>query len=117
MAMEMLLVGVDMTFPITLELPKDPNVWIADTGASCDSTGSPIAMHNQCVPRKNDGVTLVDGDKKGATMIGDISGTVCSKNDATINDCKMVDIKYCKESKYNLFSITRHLKKWMEFAQ
>eukprot|EP00957_Ditylum_brightwellii_P132373 10094246-Ditylum_brightwellii.AAC.1 len=43
-------------------------------------------------------------------MIGDISGTVCSKNGATINDCKMVDIKYCKENTYNLFSITKCLK-------
>eukprot|EP00957_Ditylum_brightwellii_P212311 15367177-Ditylum_brightwellii.AAC.3 len=110
MTIEILLMGVDMTFLITLDLLEDPNVWTADTGASCDSTGSLIAVHNRRVPKKDDCITLVDGGKKGTTMIGDISGTMCSKNGVTINDCKMIDIKYYKENKYNLFSIARCLK-------
>eukprot|EP00957_Ditylum_brightwellii_P174831 13311262-Ditylum_brightwellii.AAC.1 len=70
----MLLMGADITFPPTVELLEDPNVWIVGTGASCDSTGSHIGMINRRVPNENDGVTLADGAVKGINMISSIPG-------------------------------------------
>eukprot|EP00957_Ditylum_brightwellii_P190250 14481216-Ditylum_brightwellii.AAC.1 len=58
---EMLLATSDITFPAMMELLKDPNIWIANTGASCDSTGSYIRMVSKKIPHKSDGVSLPDG--------------------------------------------------------
>eukprot|EP00957_Ditylum_brightwellii_P036829 2789029-Ditylum_brightwellii.AAC.1 len=60
-APEILLATPDITLPATMELLKDPSVWIANTGASCDSTGSYIGMVNKKIPHRSDGVTLPDG--------------------------------------------------------
>eukprot|EP00957_Ditylum_brightwellii_P152781 11630004-Ditylum_brightwellii.AAC.1 len=45
-APEMLLAAADISFPARLELLRDPNVWVANTGASCDSTGHHIHLVN-----------------------------------------------------------------------
>eukprot|EP00957_Ditylum_brightwellii_P092696 7058143-Ditylum_brightwellii.AAC.1 len=70
----MLLATPDITFPARLKVLRDPNVWIADTGASCNSTGHHVHMVNQKVAPKCGGVTLPDGSVKGAPMVGDIHG-------------------------------------------
>eukprot|EP00957_Ditylum_brightwellii_P199310 15192370-Ditylum_brightwellii.AAC.1 len=99
--MEMILAAPeapDMAFPATLKLLEDPNVWIADTGASCDSTAHHVGMINRRVPAANDGVMLPDGKTKSTTMIGDIKGTICSKNGAKLSPCTIRNVKYCKEN-------------------
>eukprot|EP00957_Ditylum_brightwellii_P084839 6450865-Ditylum_brightwellii.AAC.1 len=74
MAPEMLLAMPDITFPARIELLKDPNIWVADTGTSCDSTVHHIHMVNRHVPAENNGVTLPDGNARRTAMIGDIHG-------------------------------------------
>eukprot|EP00957_Ditylum_brightwellii_P085629 6514035-Ditylum_brightwellii.AAC.2 len=43
-------------------------------------------------------------------MISNIHGTLCNKNGAKLHTCTMKNVKYCKENKYNLFSITKRQK-------
>eukprot|EP00957_Ditylum_brightwellii_P074255 5642208-Ditylum_brightwellii.AAC.1 len=72
--MEVLLMANDKAihFPEMLELLLDPNVWVADTGASCNSTCHMHGLTNKRVAPSEDGVTLPDGSKKVATMITDL---------------------------------------------
>eukprot|EP00957_Ditylum_brightwellii_P081628 6209566-Ditylum_brightwellii.AAC.1 len=111
---EFILTALAIEFPATLKLLKDPNVWITDTGASCDSTGHYLSMINNCVPAANNGVTLPDRNIKAMGIIGDIRGTICAKNDSKLHPCTIHNVRYCKENRYNLFSITKHQKSgWM----
>eukprot|EP00957_Ditylum_brightwellii_P166843 12699115-Ditylum_brightwellii.AAC.1 len=93
-----------------MELLMDPNVWVADTGASCDSTGHITGLENKRVAPSGDGVTLPDGSKKMATMIADLTSTVCDKAGNKLFSTKMTNIKYCQGQQFNLFSLTKRLK-------
>eukprot|EP00957_Ditylum_brightwellii_P162437 12369571-Ditylum_brightwellii.AAC.1 len=80
-----LLAASEIQFPCTAKLLEDPNMWVTDTGASCDSTGSHDSMVNRRVPKTVEGVTLPDGKTKITSMIGDIRGTLCNKYGAKLN--------------------------------
>eukprot|EP00957_Ditylum_brightwellii_P022734 1714757-Ditylum_brightwellii.AAC.2 len=99
-----------LAFPATMELLKDPNVWIGDTGASCNSTGDYTGMMNRRVVPENDGVTMPNDGKSTASMIADIDSVICDKNGKQIEHCKIANIKYCRGNAYNLFSIPKRLK-------
>eukprot|EP00957_Ditylum_brightwellii_P061381 4659400-Ditylum_brightwellii.AAC.1 len=64
--------GNVMHFPKTFNLLLDPDVWVTDTGASCDSTSHVFGLTNKHVALSEDGITLLDGSKKAATMIADM---------------------------------------------
>eukprot|EP00957_Ditylum_brightwellii_P186882 14231469-Ditylum_brightwellii.AAC.1 len=74
MTPEMLLTATNIAFPARIELQKDPNICVADIGASCDSTEPHIHMVNRHVPAENNGVTLPDGNARRTNMICDIHG-------------------------------------------
>jgi len=108
---EMLLQGTDkIEFPQTLALLLDPNVWVADTGASVDSTGHKMGVQNVRIPSKGDGVTQGNGIKSGVEMIADIKGTVCNKEGLPLQVVKMSDVKIVPDNKFNLFSVTKRQK-------
>eukprot|EP00957_Ditylum_brightwellii_P183701 13992198-Ditylum_brightwellii.AAC.1 len=81
-----------------MELLKDPNVWIDNTKASCNSTGSYIRMVSKKVTYKSDGVTLPDGQVKGMSMIGNVPGVICNKNGTKQYGCKITEVEYCKDN-------------------
>jgi hypothetical protein len=61
-----------MSFPKALELLDDPNVWIANTAASCDSTPhSRVAVN---VRKGNAGVIFRDSKNNDADKIFDLPG-------------------------------------------
>eukprot|EP00957_Ditylum_brightwellii_P126859 9670410-Ditylum_brightwellii.AAC.1 len=62
-----------------LELLLDPDVWVADTSASCGSTGHVFGLNNKCMVPREDGVTLPAGSKKTATMIANLEALVCDR--------------------------------------
>eukprot|EP00957_Ditylum_brightwellii_P055231 4186527-Ditylum_brightwellii.AAC.1 len=93
-----------------MEMLMDPNVWVADTGASCDSTSHVSGLENCRIAPSNDGITLPDGSKKAATMIADLTSMVCNKTGNQLFTTKMSNIKYCKGQQFNLFSLTKRLK-------
>ena len=108
---EVLLQGTDkIEFPKTLALLLDPNVWVADTGASVDSTGYKTGATNVRKPESGDGVTQGNGIKSGVKMVADIAGTVCNKEGVPLQVVKMKDVKIVPDNKFNLFSITKRQK-------
>eukprot|EP00957_Ditylum_brightwellii_P110601 8435774-Ditylum_brightwellii.AAC.1 len=58
----------------------------------------------------NDGVTLPDDNTKATSMVGNIKETKCVKNGDKLHPCMIHNVKYFKENRYNLFSITKHQK-------
>jgi hypothetical protein len=63
-----------MAFPQEFALLFDPNVWIADTGASADST--PYSMGATMVRA----VVVGNGQKSKANQVVDLSGWKCDKS-------------------------------------
>eukprot|EP00957_Ditylum_brightwellii_P113341 8643040-Ditylum_brightwellii.AAC.1 len=110
--MEVLLIANDkaMYFPETLELLLDPNVWVADTGTSCDSTSHVLGLTNKHVVPSEDGVTLPDSSKKIASTIADLEILVCDRTGNGFFMLSMKNIKYCKDNWYNLFSFAKRMK-------
>jgi hypothetical protein len=98
-----------MAFPQEFAMMFDPNVWIADTGASADST--PCSMGATKVRAANDGDTVVvgNGQKSKTNQVVDLSGWKCDKSGN--KECKilMSDVKVVPDNKFNLFSITKRL--------
>eukprot|EP00957_Ditylum_brightwellii_P009902 746980-Ditylum_brightwellii.AAC.1 len=101
----------EITFPTTLTLLEYYTVWVADTGASCDSKGSHICMTNKILPSVYDGVALSGSKVKRRTMIADIKDTVYDKNGSKVNNCLIKNVKYCHNVKYNLFNFIKRIKK------
>jgi hypothetical protein len=62
--MELLLLS--MSFPNSLKLLEDPNIWIADTGATCNTTPHKVGARNIKQPTKEDTVTFGDGKNNTA---------------------------------------------------
>jgi hypothetical protein len=73
---ELLLMA--MSFPKALELLNDPNVWIANTAASCDST--PHSRGPENVRKGNAGVIFGDSKNNEADEIFDLPGMIMDKN-------------------------------------
>jgi len=88
---------------------KDPNIWIGDTGATSDSTFNDAGMQS-CKETKSS-VTMGEGKPIQPKKIGDIAVTIHNKNDNEMFDAKMTDVAYIPEADFNLFSITRKLRK------
>eukprot|EP00957_Ditylum_brightwellii_P117035 8927398-Ditylum_brightwellii.AAC.1 len=103
-----------MHFPETLELLLDPNVWVANTGTSCDSTGHVHGLANKRVAPNEDDVTLPDSNKKVVTMIADLDMLVCDRTGNGLFKLSTKNIKYYKDNQYNLFSLIKRLKnRWL----
>eukprot|EP00957_Ditylum_brightwellii_P090737 6910518-Ditylum_brightwellii.AAC.1 len=93
-APEMLLAATDIAFPARIELLKDPNIWVAVTGTSCDSMAHHIHMVNRRVSAENNGVTLPDGNVRRTNMIDNIHGVICNRNGTKLDRCKISNVKY-----------------------
>ena len=68
-----------MTFPAKLGLLDDPNVWIADTGATVHSTPHAAGMVDIKRASGMDSVTMGNSGSIKVTIIGNINGTICNK--------------------------------------
>lgn len=83
-----------MQYPQTLELLMDPNVFIADTGASVDSTGHKIGLQNHQNPRKDNKMTMANRSKTTTETVGDLRGTICNKQGQSMLKVMMTNVKY-----------------------
>jgi hypothetical protein len=100
---ELLLMA--MSFPKALELLNDPNVWIANTAALCDST--PHSRGAENVRKGNCGVIFGDGKNNEAE---EIFGVIMDKNGNEILSARLQNVKHVKSAKFNLFSLTKRQK-------
>jgi hypothetical protein len=98
-----------MTFNPTVELLRDPNIWIADTGASCDSTFSISGLSN-LVDDDGGKMKYANGSVSSAEKRGDLSGMIYNKHGQEVQSVLMKNVKYTPDQEYNLFSITKRFK-------
>ena len=67
-----------LAFKPTVDLLKDPNIFIYDTGATCDSTFSDIGMINLAESDSGTTITYGNGTSVKAAKRGDITGIICN---------------------------------------
>ena len=98
-----------MGFPKALSLLEDPNVWIADTAASCDSSPH---LNGAVNVRKGNAGGVIFGDSKNneAQTIFDLPGVITDENGNRIQEARIRNIKHAKSAKFNLFSLTKRQK-------
>jgi hypothetical protein len=68
-----------LTFPNNPQLLNDPNVWIADSGATVHMTPYKIGMRNLRKATAEDAITMGNKRTEYATEIGDIPVRICDK--------------------------------------
>jgi hypothetical protein len=95
--LELLLMA--MSFPKALDLLDDPNVWIADTAASCDST--PCSRGAANIRNGNGGVIFGNRKNNNTDVIFD-----WRDHGNKILMETLQNIKHVKSAKFNLFSLT-----------
>jgi hypothetical protein len=100
-----------LSFPKALKLLEDPNIWIADMVATCNSLPHDIGAENVCKGDKVTGGTIF-GDRKNnvATKIFELPGTM---TDSSWNELREVQMKYVLHvptPMFNLFSLTKQQK-------
>ena len=88
----------------TLETLLDPDIWIADTGASTMSTGSALGGVNK---RSSDAQIQNTNSTTCASAVVDIPVLMCDKTGKSRGRAKLQDVIVVPGQKYNLFSITR----------
>jgi hypothetical protein len=94
-------------FPNSMKLLLDPNVWIADTGATVHATPNSSAMIKKSERNGNDSVTMGNGKSEATEWYGDLPVTLCDMEGNTKGDSKMTHVAYVPTSKFNMFSLTR----------
>jgi len=98
-----------MELPSNLSLLLDPNVWVADSGATVDGTSHAIGAQNKRYPTKGDGVTNGNGSTSDASMIADFTGVICDKNGVEKTRVKLQNVKVVPKNPFNLFSLTKRI--------
>jgi hypothetical protein len=73
-------------FPNSMRLLLDPNVWIADTGATVHATTNSSAMIKKSDRNGNDSVTMVNGKSEATEWYGDLPVTLCDMEGNTKGD-------------------------------
>jgi hypothetical protein len=94
-----------MSFPKALDILDNPNMWIADTAASCNSTPHSRGAVN--IRKGNSGVIFGDGKNDHADKIFNIPGMITDQNGNEKLPAILQNVKHVRLAKFNLFSLTR----------
>jgi hypothetical protein len=88
----------------------DPDLWIADTGATVQSTAN-IAYANNWEPNTSNTVVVMgNGKKEKVTKIGKIEGSAKDKDGINQGNIILSDVMFLPNGKYNLISVTKVMK-------
>jgi hypothetical protein len=104
--LELLLMA--MSFPKALDILDDPNVWIVNTGASCNSTPHSKGAVN--MRKGNGGVIFSNGKNNDANEIFDLPGVIMDQNRNEKLPATFQNVKHVRLAKFNLFSLTKRQK-------
>src|SRR5687768_13988093 len=96
----------DSRIPNSVSVLQDPNIWIADTGASVDCTRFNVGCVNMSADGGN-GVTGQDGNTSTIVAMADLPGTLCDKNGNQVMRVNMRGVNIVPDSQFNLFSVTK----------
>ena len=102
--------AVAVTFASTMELLKDPDIFIGDTGATCDSTASAYGMYacRDAVPNV-DSIAMADNNCVETKKIGALSGIMVDKNGKELFHLKLSEVSFVPAAAYNLFSVSKRV--------
>ena len=96
-----------LTFAQGVEILKDPNIWIADTGASTHSTPHDYGLINRRNAHESESVTMGVGAAVKPKQVGDIIGTQYDKYGNQSLKGKMTEVSVIPGGNYNMYSLTR----------
>ena len=88
-----------------VDLAKDDELWVGDTGASRHMAKTKKGLVNVRKASPTEGFTLGNGANARAAIVGDLMGTVGNTK------IKVSDVTYCPTAKFNLFSTSLLLMK------
>ena len=105
------LVLAAITFPEHHKMMDNPNLWIADTGASSDSTPHETNMiEMKDIVGAKIKMTGANGKQNKIRKTGIVKGTAYDKFGTAQHDVSMDNVKFVPGNKFNLLSITKRLK-------
>jgi hypothetical protein len=88
----------------------DPNLWIADIGATVHSTANIAYAKNWETDTSNTVVVMGNGKKEKVTKIGKVEGIAKDKDGTNQGNMILLDIMILPNGKYNLISVTKVMK-------
>jgi hypothetical protein len=104
-----------ISFPTSVELLNDPNMWIADTGATVHSMPSDLGFIESRKANLSDAVTMGNGGHVGAQQVTKLPGVMYDLNGWELNAATLDEVVHVPGAQYNLFSISRMIRNhgWM----
>jgi hypothetical protein len=96
-----------MKFPTDSKILLDPNVWIADTGASVCMTPHQKGLINVRAANTAAMITMGSGSAESASEIGTLPGTVCDQYGNELKKVGIKEVSYLPKGTFNLFSLTQ----------
>ena len=98
-----------MTFPDCQALLSDPNVFIADSGATSDTTQCDIRMTDVVKADSSDSITDTSGNVIKASGVGTLKGMIIDKTGNEVTRAKIENMAYLPKSKFGLISLTQRM--------
>ena len=89
---------------------SNPNIVIADTGASVNVSGSAQGLVNKRNARKGVSVMMGNGQSHSPDVVGDVKVTQYGKDGTRRNNLLWKDVHVSKHFEYNLLSVTKYMK-------
>ena len=100
--------GLAMAFPNHQRLLEDPDIWIADSGATQHTTPHPEGLVKLKTPVGS--LTGQTGKALVATRIGNLPVMHCDRYGNEVQRTTLTNVAQVKSANFNLFSISRMLK-------
>ena len=99
----------DLTFAATDSLLADPNVWIADSSATSDTTAHEIGMTNKTMASEQDTITDDSRNNVSGKTVGDLKEIIYNKQGKELHDATIKELVYVPGSSFKLFSRSKGL--------
>jgi len=106
---ELLMSNIEqqLTFPHTRALLDDPNIWIADSAASCNCTGHLQGLTNLIPAESSDGIMVGNRSVNKTEYIGNVPGVFYDQYGNQLHSGLLQEVSYSRSNAFNLISTTR----------
>ncbi|KAL7579262.1 hypothetical protein ACA910_011420 [Epithemia clementina (nom. ined.)] len=99
-----------LAFPNDMKLLSNPEIWVVDTGATCNMTPYATGLIKTREAEVTDSVTMGSSKIEKAAQVGDLPVVVCDKLGTELQRVTMRDVVVVPDCGFNLFSVTKRLK-------
>ena len=100
--------NLNQTFPNSMELLKDPNMWITNSATTCHMSPHKQGMMN--VHKHKSKITVSYGTTVTTHEQGNIPYHILDKHGKQMHKSTITDVVYVKDTLFNLFSLTKLMK-------